>query len=123
MAIKISGSSFKNNGTGISIPEDVDLEMDTTEMIDNGIGIEVRKNIHSLFKDFEKVITQSKLDNASKERLLKEVLDVIKSGKVSQNKEKEIMTKLRFLGNEAIAIVKDIFVRVASSVIVSKLGA
>lgn len=46
MTTKIRGFKGKNNGIGISVPKDADVEITDAELTDNGKGLEVRDEIN-----------------------------------------------------------------------------
>lgn len=110
MAIKITNSSFHDNEVGISLPNNADAEMDSNVFVRNKKGIEVRDDLINTLK--QEILT-STLDNSSKTRLIKEILEIAHSKKVDENKKNKIISTLRFIGDKTA----DLFVQVLANII------
>ncbi len=109
MGIKINNGLIYDNGVGISVSKDVELEINNTKLFGNDVAIEVRDDLMLLFNSLKTEILNSKFDKSSKERLIKEVLEIINSNQINENNKNQIKTKiLKFIGEKAA----DFFVQI-----------
>jgi len=118
MSIKIRNSSFHDNDTAISVPENAVVDIENTQMVRNKKGIEVRSDINELIHDLTQEIFKSNLGNSSKENLVKQILEVASSQKIDQKDKAKINSLLSLVGQNAL----DLFTQILAIVITSKTG-
>lgn len=111
MVIKITNSKFINNGTAISAPKDVNLEMDGNILEGNKKGVEIKEDLDFLLKNLNSEVLKSSLDPSSKKRLSNNIISVVKSRKINKVEESKILTALKFVGSKAT----DLFVQIIAN--------
>jgi hypothetical protein len=111
--IQIDGCSLVGNGVAVSVPKNSNVNIRNTSMINNGIGLEIRDDVSTLFDVLKTEILGSRLDSSSKERLMKQIIDSINTGKFTEEKKNRIVPILKAIGEKAV----DLFIQIAANYI------